>query len=261
MPYTPHATWVAGDTPAAADLNNWETGLEAAHEMCDLAGLGAGKMAQTSGGPTLLLELWRKASAFNFGTAPVTSDGYLRTPGGGPWGADGIAGRPFDRAPAVTTVLTGTTSNTLVLNRLFLLPAFAASITVTRLDVQANFGFAPPSGSATLDKVGLQVVRIAADGTETNVGSEIAESTTATNSTVDEFEIVQRYVSSPGLSQAIATTERLGLRLKLYGKNSAGGGSVSATVCADLAGQRDFTSGTASTRRQVTGTPVAVWFT
>lgn len=39
--YTPHATWVAGDVPVAADLNNWETGIDAACAHFDtLAGSG-----------------------------------------------------------------------------------------------------------------------------------------------------------------------------------------------------------------------------
>jgi hypothetical protein len=259
MPYTPHATWVAGDIPVAADLNNWENGIEAAHIMADLAGLGAGRLAQTAGGPSLLLHLWRKASAFTFGSSPVTSDGYLRTPGGGPWGADGISGRPFDRVPDSTTVATGTTPNTLVLDRLFLLPAFADSFTVSRVDVQAQFGFARNGYSVDLDKVGLQVVRIAADGTESNIGSEAVNSTTAFTAS-DEFQIVQRYLSSPGLSQAIAATERLGFRLKLYGHNSDAGGGFKATVCLDVSGG-DFSTTSGGFRLQLTGTPVAIWFT
>lgn len=261
MPYTPHATWVAGDTPAAADLNNWETGLEAAHEMCDLAGLGAGKMAQTSGGPNLLMQLWRKASAFTFGTAPQTSDGYLRTPAGGPWGADSILGRPFDREPGYTSVVTGTTANTLVLNRLFILPAFASSITVSRVDVQANFGIAAGSAAytATLDKVAIQVVRIAADGTETNIGSETTNTTTESETNA-AMRIAQRYLSSPSLSQAIATTERLGFRLKLYAHTDNAGGSVEATVCIDLATHYDIVS-SGTLYRQLASTPVALWFT
>lgn len=35
MPYTPHATWVAGDVPVAADLNNWEAGIDGADAVAD----------------------------------------------------------------------------------------------------------------------------------------------------------------------------------------------------------------------------------
>lgn len=253
------SNWSNGDVPDEGDLDAYEDGIYRAHTMLDLAGLGNGLLA-SSGGPTLLLQLWRKAAAFTFGSSPVTSDGYFRTPSGGPWGADSITGLPHDRTTAETTVATGTTTDTLVLNRLFVLPAFASSITVSRVDVDAGFAFRTTNASytATLDKVGLQVVKIAADGSETNVGSEVFESTTATD-TGEALKHAQRYLSATGLSGTIAPTERLGIRLKLYAHSSNALGQVLATVCTSITEKFHFGTGTPGTGLQITGTPVAIW--
>lgn len=218
--------------------------------------------ASTPGAGPLLLHLWRKASAFTFGSSPVTSDGYLRTPAGAPWGADSVAGLPRDRRVATTAVATGTAANTLVLNRLFILPAFAAAATVTQVVAEVGFAFRTTNASytATLDKVGLQVVKIAADGTETNIGSEVFETTTATEGAAT-YEHAQRYLSSASLSGAIATTERLGIRLKLYGHSSNASGGVEAGVCSTVTVEDDADPTGWPYLLQLAGTPVAVWLT
>ena len=253
------SNWANGDVPDEADLDAYEDGIYRAHIMADLAGLGIGKLSQTASGPSLLMLLFHKASAFTFGTAPVTSAGFLRTPGGGPWGADSVSGLTYDRTVTGSSS-NATAANTLVDNQLYLFPAFNASITVTALQVSLSlvFRITDNAYTATLDKVGLQVVKIAADGTESNVGSQADVTSGSTNG--EESYVTERlHLAVSGLSQAIATTERLGFRIKGYGHSSNAAASIT------IKSPTDFTPGDFSTAYtqawQTKGTPVAVWFT
>ena len=223
-------TWVAGDTPAAADLNRWEQTYDAisAHRLTT-------PITAISGGP-LILDLRAMASAFTFGTAPVTSAGYFRHPDGSPWGADSIQGEPMDRDVTNIGSTSSTTANTLIGQRVYLLPPHGA-LTVSKVEALIPFLIGDTgSGSAIVDKVELVVVKISAAGVETALGSLGVNSTSA--SAASYQTLYTRFVSADlGASYAVAATERLGVRIKWYGHHSTGASNVTVYPLVDFDGQ------------------------
>lgn len=184
-------------------------------------------------GAPLVLDLRAKASAFTFGTAPVTSAGYFRHPDGSPWAGDAIQGDPMDLAVTNFSYSSATAPNTLIGQALYLLPAHGA-LTVSKVEALIPCaGTAGGGGSPTLDKVELVVVKIDAAGVETQLGSVGANSTAAAIST-SGYNLITRFVSADlGASYAVAATERLGVRIKWYG-HEPGGGSHTIFPLADF---------------------------
>lgn len=206
-------TWVAGNTPAAADLNRWEL----AYDATDARRLTT-PVTPISGGP-LILDLRAKAAAFTFGTAPVTSVGYFRHPDGSPWSADSIQGDPMDRTVTRIGYSSVTTPNTLLGERLYLLPPCAA-MSVSKVEALIPFVAECSSGTATFSKIELVVVKIAADGTETTLGT-LGSNATSAALTTTPVQLTRWVSAALGASYAIAATERLGVRLKWYGNAAA----------------------------------------
>jgi hypothetical protein len=233
MPYTPHATWVAGDVPVAADLNNWETGIDGAIATIDAVGLAA--PVATAIGPVVWLA-HTKAAAFTFGTAPVTSAGYVRLTTGAPWGADGVYTPVLDGGSSGSA--TTTTANQLVINALFIFPAQNAC-SVSRVEALIPILGYYSGSTGQIDKVEIQVVKITAAGAESAHATVGVNSTvgTITASTFRNQDLHERLVTA-NLSAspwAVAAGERLGVRIKVYGR----GGGSGATYFAAPASAKD----------------------
>lgn len=177
-------------------------------------------------GAPLLLDLRPKAAAFTFGTAPVTSAGYFRHPDGSPWSADSIQGLPMDRPAVGFTALNATTVNTLHGERLYLLPPHVA-LTVSKIEalIPTVIGVLSGGGFGYLDKVELLVVKIAADGAETQLGPTASEATSVSSNS--SYRQDHRWISAGlGGTFAVEATERLGIRVKWYGHHGTGGANT-----------------------------------
>jgi hypothetical protein len=162
--------------------------------------------------------------------------GYFRHPDGSPWGADSIQGEPMDRDVTSAGTTGSTTPNTLIGQKLYLLPPHGA-LTVSKVEALIPFLImAASSGSAIVDKVELVVVKISAAGVETTLGSPGVNSTSASAATYQT--LYTRFVSADlGASYAVDATERLGIRIKWYGHHSTGSDNVNVYPLVDFDGQ------------------------
>jgi hypothetical protein len=159
------------DPITIGDHNTLVADVEAALDALNGAGLSAPVPAINH--PIVWL-LHPKASAFTFGTAPVTSAGFARLATGAPWGADGVYTPVLDSGTAGAA--TTNTANQLLINALYIFPA-QDSCSVSRVEALIPI-LAYFSGSGgQLDKVELQVVKVTAAGVET------AHATVGLNST------------------------------------------------------------------------------
>lgn len=208
-------TWANGDTPAAADLNRWELAYDAVGSL----GLKAPFAAATN---AVVWLAYPKAAAFTFGTAPVTSAGFMRTMTGAPWGADGISGFAQDNLGAQGST-TSTAANTLISDTRYIFPALAAC-SINKVEANVRMALWGTSAAGEVDKVEIQVAVINAAGTETPHATVGTNTTAATNlsSTASNPTMRERFVSADLSASplAIASGQRLSVRVKIYGKAS-----------------------------------------
>jgi hypothetical protein len=220
MPYTPHATWVAGDVPVAADLNNWETGIDGVIATVDALGLGVPFVAAIN--PVVWIA-YPKAAAFTFGTAPVTSAGFVRTMTGNPWGADSISGFAQDNRGAQASTSSGT-ANTLLTDTRYIWPALAAC-SINKVEANVRMAIYGTTAAGQFDKIELQIAVINAAGTETAHATVGLNSTTEANSSsnISSPKVFERFVSADlsGSPLSVPVGSRLSVRVKTYGRASS----------------------------------------
>jgi hypothetical protein len=209
-------TWVAGNTPAAADLNRWELTYDAVGS----TGLRAPFVAASN--PVVWLA-YPKAAAFTFGTAPVTSAGFVRTMTGNPWGADSISGFAQDDRGAQASTSSGT-ANTLLTDTRYIFPALAAC-SVSKVEANVRMAIYGTTAAGQFDKIELQIAVINAAGTETPHATVGINSTVQANtsSNVSNPKVFERFVSADLSASplALAVGERLSVRVKTYGRASS----------------------------------------
>lgn len=241
-------TWVAGDTPAAADLNRWELTYDA------VGSVGLRAPFAATANPVVWLA-YPKAAAFTFGTAPVTSAGFMRTMTGNPWGADSISGFAQDDRGAQGST-TSTAANTLISDTRYIFPALAAC-SVSKVESNVRMGLWGTVAAGEVDKVEIQVAVISAAGTETPHATVGSNTTAATNltSSASNPTMRERFVSADLSASplAIASGERLSVRIKIYGK--ASGVMTLSVQC-----PADGTEINAGTPLQTRPLPIAVYF-
>jgi hypothetical protein len=220
MPYTRHATWIAGNVPLPADLENWEQAHATAIGTIDWAGLRVPFLTVTN---AVIWQAYPKAGAFTFGSSPVTSAGFVRTMTGQPWGADAINGFSQDNRGAQASTSSGT-ANTLLTDTRYIWPAMAAC-SVTKVEANVRMALYGTTAAGQFDKIELQVAVINAAGTETAHATVGLNSTTEANnsSNISSPKVFERLVSSDlsGSPLSVPVGSRLSVRVKTYGRASS----------------------------------------
>lgn len=219
MTYTPHATWANGDVPVAADLNNWETGIQA-------AGLYYGfKAPFTPANPFVPFQV---SCADGETIGSFTGDGRLHPPGE-IWDAT-VQGT----SSATLSSANGNSVSGTLLEADFTLPSHSACL-IGAIAGRLSFGIYCASGTATITVTSIEVdlLEIASDGTvtvkDTLTLAVSGVTLSAQASTTHERKIYKSY----GAGITIGSGNRAAARVRLIGSTGASGGGGTAYLNLD----------------------------
>lgn len=115
---------------------------------------------------------------------------------------------------------TGSTPFTLIYNRAWLHPATGAA-TLTKAVVKLSVGIASQADVSRLERIEILFIKVAADGTETTLHTITEDPSGILYSSGTYASYPFGFSEDFGAGYALAATERLGYRIKLYGRNEA----------------------------------------